>query len=117
MSRRSADPARMTAFRVLRAVTADGAYANLELATRLGEAGLSGRDAAFATELVNGTSRGLGSYDAIIETAAGRRLGSLQPAVVDALRLGAHQLLDLRIPTHAAVSATVDLAAAAISPG
>lgn len=116
MSRHPADPARTLAFRVLRAVTADGAYANLELASRLAEAGLSGRDAALATELVGGTCRSLGSYDAIIEAASGRSLKTLQPAVVDVLRLGTHQLLALRLPTHAAVFATVDLARAAISP-
>lgn len=113
--RRSADPARVVAFRVLRAVSADGAYANLELADRLAEAALTPRDAALATELVNGTCRSLGSYDAIIEAAAGRPLKSLQPAVVDVLRLGTHQLLSLRIPVHAAVSATVELAAGAVS--
>lgn len=115
MTRRRTDRARMIAFRVLRAVSAEGAYANLELSQRLAEAGLEARDAALATELVAGTCRSQGSYDAIIEAAAGRPLKSLQPAVVDALRLGTHQLLDLRIPLHAAVSATVDVAAVAIS--
>ena len=115
MSRRAArghrrpDPARSTAFRVLRAVTADGAYANLELARR--RSGLSATDAGFATELVAGTCRALGSYDRILTSASGRELTTLQPAVVDALRLGTHQLLAMRVPPHAAISATVDLAA------
>ena len=90
------DPAREAAFRTLRAVTADDAYANLALAEHT--AGLSPRDAAFATELVAGTCRGLGLFDAIIASAAGRELRTLQPAVVDLLRLGTHQLLDLRVP-------------------
>lgn len=108
-SGRRTDPARSAAFRVLRSVTADGAYANLELARRRG--GLTGNDAAFATELVAGTCRAMGSYDRIIASASGRRLSTLQPAVVDALRLGTHQLLAMRVPPHAAISATVDLAA------
>jgi len=107
--RRTADPARTAAFRVLRAVTADGAYANLELAKQ--RSGLSGADAAFATELTAGTCRAMGSYDEIIAAASGRPTRSLQPAVLDALRLGTHQLLAMRVPAHAAIAATVDLAA------
>ncbi|HQY98897.1 MAG TPA: RsmB/NOP family class I SAM-dependent RNA methyltransferase [Propionicimonas sp.] len=108
MSRRK-DAARTVAFRVLRAVTSGGAYANLELARQRG--GLSAADAAFVTELVAGTCRAMGSYDRVIERAGGRPLRSLQPAVIDVLRLGCHQLLAMRVPTHAAISATVDLAA------
>ena len=106
---RRRDPARTVAFEVLRQVTADGAYANLELARR--RSALNPTDAAFATELVAGTCRAMGSYDRVIERAAGRALSTFQPAVVDALRLGAHQLLAMRVPPHAAISATVDLAA------
>lgn len=106
---RRRDPARQTAFRVLRAVTGSGAYANIELARQ--RAGLSPTDAAFATELVNGTCRGLGGYDRVLVAASGRGLRTLQPAAVDVLRLGAHQLLGMRVPTHAAISTSVDLAA------
>jgi 16S rRNA (cytosine967-C5)-methyltransferase len=105
------DVARHLAFDVLRRVTFGGAYANLALGQALGQAGLSPRDAAFATELVAGTCRGRGVYDRIIEQASGRSLTTLQPAVLDLLRLGAHQLLVLKTPPHAAVSTTVDLAA------
>ncbi|MBK8446223.1 MAG: RsmB/NOP family class I SAM-dependent RNA methyltransferase [Micropruina sp.] len=108
-----ADPARLAAFRTLRAVSADNAYANLALAEHA--AGLSARDAAFATELVAGTCRAQGLYDAIIASASARELRTLQPAVVDLLRLGTHQLLELRVPTRAAVAATVELARTAVS--
>ena len=111
--RRTPDAARSVAFRVLRAVTGEGAYANLELARQ--RAGLGSTDAAFATELVNGTCRGLGGYDRILEAAAGRPRNSFQPALWDVLRLGAHQLLGMRVPAHAAISASVDLAALQIS--
>ncbi len=93
---------------------AGGAYANLVLADLLAERRLEARDAAFATELVNGTCRLEGSYDAILAVAAGRPTSSFQPAVLDVLRLGCHQLLSMRVPTHAAVAATVDLGAAAV---
>ncbi len=104
-----ADPARRTAHEVLTAVSARDAYANLLLARSLREAGLSGKDAALATELVYGTLRNRGSYDAIIGLCADRDLDRIDPAVLDALRLGAHQLLGMRVKPHAAVASTVDL--------
>jgi len=112
--RRKPDRARRLAFDVLRSVHADGAYANLALAALLAERGLTGRDAAFATELVAGTCRLQGTYDAVVAAAAGRALGTFQPAVLDLLRLGTHQVLSLRVPVHAAVAAMVDLAAATV---
>lgn len=99
---------------MLRSVHADGAYANLALSALLTARGLTGRDAAFATELVAGTCRLQGSYDAIIAAAADRALNTFQPAVLDLLRLGAHQVLSLRVPVHAGVAAMVDLAAATV---
>ena len=45
------DPARRAAYDVLRAVADRDAYANLLLPALLTERGLTGRDAAFATEL------------------------------------------------------------------
>ena len=107
------DPRRV-AFDVLREVTSQDAYANLALAKRLGTAGLEPRDAGFVTELVSGTCRLMGTYDAIIEAASGRSLSTLQPAVVDLLRLGAHQALSMKVASHAAVAATVDLARATV---
>lgn len=113
--RRHIDPVRRAAFDALRAVSAHDAYANLIGAEILGERKITGRDAAFATELINGTCRLQGTYDRIIVAASGRELKSLQPAVVDVLRLACHQLLSMRVPTHAAVTASVDLAATAIA--
>ncbi|MEO7588181.1 MAG: RsmB/NOP family class I SAM-dependent RNA methyltransferase [Arachnia sp.] len=107
------DPRRV-AFDVLREVTSQDAYANLALAKKLATAGLEGRDAGFVTELVSGTCRLMGTYDAIIEAASGRSLTTLQPAVVDLLRLGSHQALSMNVASHAAVAATVDLARATV---
>jgi 16S rRNA (cytosine967-C5)-methyltransferase len=100
------DPARGVALEVLRAVSENDAYANLELSRLLREHALSGRDAALATELVGGTLRLQGSYDDVLDRLV---KGTLDPPVRDALRLGAHQLLSMRVPTHAAVATTVDL--------
>lgn len=113
-SRRTPDPARRAAFDALRSVHAEDAYANLVLPPLLTQRQLTGRDAAFATELLAGTCRFEGTYDTIIGAASGRPLGTLQPAVVDLLRLGSHQLLNMRVPTHAAVAATVELAAGTV---
>jgi 16S rRNA (cytosine967-C5)-methyltransferase len=112
--RRRPDRARRAAFDALRAVNADGGYANLILPALLRERGLTGRDAAFATELLSGTCRWQGSYDVIISTAAGRPLSGFQPAVLDLLRLGVHQILAMRVPGPAGVAASVDLAAATV---
>jgi 16S rRNA (cytosine967-C5)-methyltransferase len=100
------DQPRLAAYDVLRAVSADDAYANLVLPQVLRERGLSGRDAALTTELVGGTLRGQGTYDAILASLANR---AVDPPVLDALRLGTHQLLAMRVPGHAAVATTVDL--------
>jgi 16S rRNA (cytosine967-C5)-methyltransferase len=105
-----ADPVRRAAYDVLSAVTSRAAYANLLLAASLRERGLSGKDAALATELVYGTLRGQGSYDAVIGMCADRGLDEMDPAVRDVLRLGAHQLLGMRVKQHAAVATSVDLA-------
>lgn len=112
--RRRVDPARRAAFDALRAVTAHDGYANLVGPALFAERRLGERDAAFATELLHGTCRCLCTYDRVIEAASGRRLSSLQPALIDILRLGAHQLLSMRVPSHAAVAATVDLAGTAV---
>lgn len=114
LRRRGADRPRTLAYRVLRAVTADAAYANLELGRVLGEAHLDARDAGFVTELVSGTCRLQGTYDRVIAAASGRRTATLQPEVLDVLRLGAHQVLGMRVAAHAAVGASVELAAAEV---
>ena len=101
------DPARRAAYDVLRAVADRDAYANLLLPALLSERGLTGRDAAFATELTYGTLRGRGTYDAIVAACSDR--DELDPPVRDVLRLGAHQLLATRVGHHAAVATSVDL--------
>lgn len=107
--RRSGDLARTAALEVLRAVD-DGAYANLEMPKVLRRHDLGGRDAAFATELALGAIRRHGLYDRVIAVGSGRELRDIDPVVCDVLRLGVHQLLSMRVPTHAATSETVALA-------
>ena len=116
-SRAAADPARLAAFDVLRAVTDDDAYANLAMPLVLRERRLKGRDAALATELAYGALRSLGTYDAILAACADRPVAKLDPPLLDALRLGAHQLLQMRVPAHAAVSTSVDLVRSRVNDG
>ncbi|GAA2142267.1 transcription antitermination factor NusB [Kitasatospora kazusensis] len=114
------DPARIVAFKALRAVDERDAYANLILPSLLREAeqkGMDRRDAALATELVYGTLRLQGTYDAVIAACIDRPLREVDPPVLDVLSLGAHQLLTTRIPSHAAVSATVELARVVLGDG
>ena len=114
LRKRGADRPRTLAFAVLQAVTRDDAYANLELGRVLAEERLDARDAGFVTELVAGTCRMQGTYDRIIAAASGRPVVRFEPGVLDVLRLGCHQVLSMRVPTHAAVAASVDLAASEV---
>ncbi|GAA3011490.1 transcription antitermination factor NusB [Streptosporangium longisporum] len=93
----------------MRAVDERDAYANLLMPALLRERRLSGRDAGLATELAYGTLRGLGTYDEIIAACSDRAPEQVDPPLLDAVRLGVHQLLRTRVPPHAAVGTTVDL--------
>lgn len=114
---RRADPARLVAFEVLQAVATEDAYANLVLPASIRKHKLDRRDAGFATELTYGALRGQGTYDAVLARCVDRPLTELEPAVLDALRLGAHQLLAMRVPAHAALDQTVGLVRAVIGAG
>ena len=109
--RKPLDPARRAAFDVLRAVSERDAYANLVLPSLLRERQITGRDAAFATEMAYGACRALGLLDAIIVQATNRTVDRIDPVLLDLLRLGSYQLLRTRVDAHAAVDTTVEQAA------
>lgn len=106
------DRPREAALELLRAVREDDAYANLVLPQILHGHGLTGRDAAFTTELAYGTLRMRGWYDAVLAQCVNRSLEKVEPAMLDILRLGTHQLLSMRVPDHAAVDSSCALARA-----
>lgn len=110
MNLASSNNARTLAFDVLEAVEFDDAYANLLMPKLIEKAGLAKRDSAFAQELAFGTLRWQLFYDEVIEFASGRPLEEIDESALIVLRLGAHQLLELETPAHAAISETVDLA-------
>jgi 16S rRNA (cytosine967-C5)-methyltransferase len=111
------DGARLTAYDVLDGVSSRSAYANLLLPQLLRERQLEERDAAFATQLAYGTLRAQGTLDAVLTGLVSRPLAELDPRVLDLLRLGAYQLIDLRVPSHAAVDTTVDLTRGIVGTG
>lgn len=98
------------AYEVLYEVTFDGGYSNLLLPKRLEKSELDPRDRSFVTELVYGTLRMQGKHDFQISKSSARTLAQIDPKVLLCLRLGVHQIYEMRIPDHAAVSATVELA-------
>ena len=106
------DPPRLVAYELLRAVSGQQAYANLALPPMIRERALSARDAGLATELGYGTLRAQGTLDEIVAACVDRDLSTVDGEVLDLLRLGAYQALRTRIPPHAAVATTVDLARA-----
>jgi 16S rRNA (cytosine967-C5)-methyltransferase len=111
------DPARLAALDLFRAVELDGAYANIAWPRILAHHRLSGRDAGFATELGYGALRWRGRHDAILAECVDRDLDTLQPELLNALRLGVHQLHNMRVSDHAAVGETVELARQTVNQG
>jgi 16S rRNA (cytosine967-C5)-methyltransferase len=82
-----------------------GDRANLVLADLLGASDLEQRDRGFVTELVYGTCRMQRACDWLADHYV---KGGTDSEVRAALRLGTYQLAFLRVPSHAAVSATVE---------
>ncbi len=103
-------PARITAFEILLRVTTEDAYASNLLAAPRYDA-LSSADHGLAHELTLGVLRWQARLDFFIEHFTKRKIAKLDAEVVIALRLGLYQLLFLdRIPAHAAINDSVNLA-------
>jgi 16S rRNA (cytosine967-C5)-methyltransferase len=102
---------------LLAAVRERDAYANLVLSELLRARHITGRDAALATELGYGTCRATGLLDAVLQSCTDRQLSTVDGDILDALRLGAYQMLRTRIPAHAAVATTVELVRAGRGKG
>ena len=106
------DDPRSIAYEVLTAIDEKEAFADRALDGRLRRsASLPDRDRRLATELVYGTIRRRGSLDRCLQPSLRRPLERLDPEILRILRLGAYQILFLdRVPDHAAVNESVDLA-------
>ena len=104
--------ARLLAFDLVSQVNRNGAFANLRLPELLSESDLDLRDRSFVTELAYGTLRMQGKHDFAISLKADRPINELDEKIVDLLRLGIHQIFEMRVPIHAAVGETVEVARA-----
>jgi 16S rRNA (cytosine967-C5)-methyltransferase len=102
-------PARDAAFRVLRALSA-GRVDLGDALSRARDPLTDARDRALATDLATGTLRWRGALDYQLRRLSAKPLDKLDEAVLDALRLGAYQILHLeRVPVSAVVNDSVDL--------
>jgi 16S rRNA (cytosine967-C5)-methyltransferase len=100
------------AFELLRRVEQDDSYANLLLPKLLAASNVDSRDAGFIQELSFGALRNKLFYESVIELASSRMKSTLDSAVLIVLVLGTHQLLGMRVPAHAAINESVNLAKA-----
>jgi 16S rRNA (cytosine967-C5)-methyltransferase len=101
--------ARACALRVVRRVFEQGAYADRALPAEAGD--LDQRERALATQIAYGTVQRRATLDHIAATLVTRPLAELEPPVLAAIRLGLFQLIYLeRLPAHAVVDETVELA-------
>jgi 16S rRNA (cytosine967-C5)-methyltransferase len=104
------DAVRVLVYDILSEVNRRGGYSNLLLPQALTASNFETRDKGFATELLYGTLRMQGRHDYILQQVADRPWSEVDPGIVDICRLGVHQLFEMRVATHAAVAATVELA-------
>lgn len=108
---------RDVAYELLGRVRSSDAYANLLLPDLIGRYQLNRADAAMCVELAFGTLRNQGFYDWLAGKVTARDVLAIDPDALDVIRLGAHQLLGMRTPPHAALNETVNLAKKVLRQG
>jgi 16S rRNA (cytosine967-C5)-methyltransferase len=97
---------RELALRLLEKIEQEQSYANLVLPQALANSGLDQADRGFTQELLYGTIRWQLNYKAIAEHLS----KTIDPGVANILSLGLHQLFRMRVPEHAAIHTSVELA-------
>jgi 16S rRNA (cytosine967-C5)-methyltransferase len=98
------------AFDLLTEVNRNEGYSNLLLPQALNASKLDERDRSLVTELLYGTIRMQGRHDWVLAQISDRPWTEVDPGIVDVCRLGVHQLHEMRVPDHAAVASTVEVA-------
>lgn len=98
--------ARQVALQLLQRVQRDDSYVNLLLPSLLRQSRLEEADRGLVQELAYGTLRWQLQYDAFIDGLASGK--QIENDVRLILRLGLHQLLRMRIPSHAAINESVE---------
>lgn len=104
------ETSRLLAFDLITEVNQNLGYSNLLVPQALNASLLDERDRALVTELVYGTIRMQGKHDWIIGQVSDRPFSQIDPGIIDVSRLGIHQIHEMRVPDHAAVSSTVEVA-------
>ena len=101
-------PARVAAYEILVAVSSGRDLASAMASARTGLR--DDRDRALALEIATGVQRWRAALDHVIADVSNRRIESLDPQVLEILRLSAYQLLHLtRVPASAVVDDGVSL--------
>jgi 16S rRNA (cytosine967-C5)-methyltransferase len=100
-------PARAAAFRVVRRVFEDGAYADRAMASAAG--GLDTRDRALAQRIAYGTVQRMRTIDHGIDMLGSRPAAELDPPVLAALRIAGYEAAWSDTPAHATVNDAVEL--------
>lgn len=104
------EPSRLLAFDLLTEVNRNEGYSNLLLPQALNSSKLDERDKSLVTELLYGTIRMQGKHDWVLAHISDRPWTEVDSGIVDICRMGVHQIHEMRIPDHAAVASTVEVA-------
>ena len=105
------DKVRLTAAKIIYAVTEKGAYANIELAKNLRQENFSDLDRRFCTELVYGTIKTAVSLDWKLQKYLSRPIEKVDAKILTVLRLGMYQIFFMdKVPNFAAVDESVEIA-------
>jgi 16S rRNA (cytosine967-C5)-methyltransferase len=104
------ESSRLLAFDLLTEVNRNEGYSNLLLPQALNSSKLDERDKSLVTELLYGTIRMQGKHDWVLAQISDRPWNEVDSGIVDICRMGVHQIHEMRVPDHAAVASTVEVA-------
>ena len=110
MGKPNPNPARLLAYELISQVNREGAFANIRLPELLKKSKLATNDRNLVTEISYGTLRMQLLLDYLAAKFTDRPFVELDAKIQDLLRLGVYQLTQMRVPAHAAVSETVEVA-------
>ena len=112
MRKANPDPTRLLVYDLISQVNREGAFANIRLPELLSKSKLTSKDRNLATEMAYGTLRMQGLLDYFAGKFVDRPFNELDAKIQDLIRMGIYQLTQMRIPDHAAVGETVEVARA-----
>ena len=110
MGKPNPSQSRLVAYELVHQVNREGAFANIRLPELLAKSKMDKADKAFTTELAYGSLRMQGRHDYIATKFLDRMFTEVDPKIQDLLRIGIHQITQMRVADHAAVSETVEVA-------